>query len=346
MFRGAGRFIILQPYPVVAVIERSRSMGSFANSLHVKCDDAERVKAAIESLLADKGWSATDELPDEPDARFGVTPTRRALFVSAPLGGWVSILDSDLMGESQLAADLARQLDTYALLVMVNDSDSWYYTLHRGARQLDEFESEMGDDDFDESPGDLEGLTASLNSLQKMMSDGSLMQRMAEVQQQIEAKMPPEMQDIRARAQIGKATSEELMQFQDWFSRSNPLINEQIEQLVGTVLPGGALGRLKQQLQPKPGKRKAAKADKATRERLERLRPLLAKDADDEEVEEVFAVQATFAEETLADFLPLVGIPGYYAYLSYGYLEESTPAELAQHSIRFVHHLKYLAPDS
>jgi hypothetical protein len=72
----------------------------------------------------------------------------------------------------------------------------------------------------------------------------------------------------------------------------------------------------------------------------------LAEDADEEGVEEVLGAHATFAEETLADFLPLVGIPGYYAYLSYGYLDESTPAELARQSIRFVHHLKFRAPSS
>ena len=130
-------------------------MGSFANSLHVKCDDAERVKTTIETLLAESGWKATDELPDEPNARFGIGSTRRALHVSAPLAGWVGILDSDLMGAGQLTADLARRLDTYALFVMVNDSDSWCYTLHRGPRQLDEFESEIGGGD-DEMPGDME----------------------------------------------------------------------------------------------------------------------------------------------------------------------------------------------
>ena len=49
---------------------------------------------------------------------------------------------------------------------------------------------------------------------------------------------------------------------------------------------------------------------------------------------------ALFAEEVLAEFLPLVGLSDFYANLSYRYLNEGTEDELPSHNIRFVNHLR------
>src|SRR5262249_31369665 len=74
---------------------------------------------------------------------------------------------------------------------------------------------------------------------------------------------------------------------------------------------------------------------------LEHLRPLLKGGVNDSHVAEILSEQATFAEETLGRFLPLIGIPAFYAYLSYQYLPEFTSADLAQKSIHFTEHLRF-----
>ena len=71
------------------------------------------------------------------------------------------------------------------------------------------------------------------------------------------------------------------------------------------------------------------------------MRPLLAPGVTDEQVQDVFDKQAVFAEEVLAEFLPLLGIPDFYANLSCRYLEESGPEELADQGIRFLHDLRF-----
>ena len=48
-----------------------------------------------------------------------------------------------------------------------------------------------------------------------------------------------------------------------------------------------------------------------------------------------------FAEETLAEFLPLVGIAPVYAHLSYRYLEEFSESELASQSVQMAEHLRF-----
>ena len=50
---------------------------------------------------------------------------------------------------------------------------------------------------------------------------------------------------------------------------------------------------------------------------------------------------AVFAEEVLAEFMPLVNVAAYYANLSYGYLDESSAQELAEHGIHFDQHLRF-----
>jgi hypothetical protein len=92
----------------------------------------------------------------------------------------------------------------------------------------------------------------------------------------------------------------------------------------------------------KQSKRKPTKAERAEqRRRLDPLRPIFAAGVTDEQVQAVFDARAIFAEEILAEFLPLIGIGSYYSNLSYRYLEEVSVDELAAGNIRFVHHLRF-----
>ena len=68
----------------------------------------------------------------------------------------MAVMDSSLEGNIELARELSAELKTDTMLVMVNDSDSWYYWLHRNGQSFDEFDSAGGafDDDAGEPTGE------------------------------------------------------------------------------------------------------------------------------------------------------------------------------------------------
>src|SRR5689334_16233903 len=160
-------------------------MGSFANSLHVKSGDASRVAAKLTDILATSGWRPTAATPDKRTDWPGPS-TLRELHISAPNEGWVSVLDSDLGGAYSLVGDLAQSLDSYAIYVLVNDSDSWSYRLADPSGHISEFDSDEdadGDgDDGDGDDGDLVEAGAAIGQLQSMMRDGSVLQKFQEMQ--------------------------------------------------------------------------------------------------------------------------------------------------------------------
>src|SRR5436190_21396161 len=148
-------------------------MGSFANSLHVKADDAERVARSITEILAERGWRPTDSLPDA-DALATAPSQLRAMHVSAPHNDWVSVLDTDLMGVHALAVSLAERLSTHAIFFLVDDSDSWGYMLANPAGIVTEFETADGqDDEFsdggDFSDGEVVDVSEAAAKLQSLM---------------------------------------------------------------------------------------------------------------------------------------------------------------------------------
>jgi hypothetical protein len=312
-------------------------MGSFANSLHVRCGDADRVAKAIAEVLTGEGWSPTTRSPAR--ATLGTPSPLRALEVSSPVAGWVSILDSDLMGIHQLAGDLAVRLDDYAIVFLVNDSDSWGYRLAHRDRVVDEFDTEPDEDDWDDElpEGDLAQLGQQVQALQGLMRDGSLQERMKQMSEQMMADAPPEIRGIATKMQTGQATRAEIQHYSRWSMEQMPKISAQIKELLGGALPQPAIGPVKK----KPARKPTKSQQTAAKKRLAALRPLLAAGISDEQVQQALDARAVFAEESLANFLPLLGIPRHYAYLSYAYLADTEPAELAAQSIRFVHHLRY-----
>jgi hypothetical protein len=322
------------------------AVGSYANSLHVKCDDSDRVADAIDRLVKKAGWRPTDQPPAEEDCRWGASGSRRAILVSAPVFGWVSVLDSDLAGEFQLASQLAEALNAYSLIFLVNDSDSWGYCLARGDGPLDSFR--MDDDEatgsapVSISEAEAQQLHENLAKIQGLMSDGTFMQRVQELQNKSIASAPPEIRAIHERLQRHEATTpEELTRFAEW-NRANKPLMEQIEQTMRELLQMPDLVLPSAGPAKKKRKRKPTKAERAAAfQRIENLRPLFVTEATDEQVQELLDRKAVFAEETLAEFLPLFGIPPFYAYLDYGHHTEASPEELSTHSVRFVHHLKY-----
>src|SRR5262245_47771646 len=116
-------------------------MGSFATSLHVKSNDADRVASTLSDILAEGGWTRTQQAPDL-EADWPGPSALRAMQISAARDGWVSILDSDLMGSHALVLATAERLSTHAIFVFVNDSDGWSYLLADPQGAVSEFDSE------------------------------------------------------------------------------------------------------------------------------------------------------------------------------------------------------------
>src|SRR4051812_38334773 len=103
-------------------------MGSFANSLHVKSSDTDRVATTLTELFAAAGWRPTQKILDER-VGWGGQEALRGVQISAPRDGWVSVLDTDLMGAHTVVPRLAKKLATHAIFIFVDDSDSWSYLL-------------------------------------------------------------------------------------------------------------------------------------------------------------------------------------------------------------------------
>jgi hypothetical protein len=315
-------------------------MGSFNFNLHVKCDDADRVAAAIRRLVDKDHWRPGDEPPEEDLRRYGQASNRRAFFISTPVYGWVSVLDSDIAGAMSLASPLAEELDAFTLLCMVNDSDSWHFVLSRGDGLVAEFDSADEADAADEfSTADLSRIADSVSNLQRLMSDGSLQQRLEQFNQQLISSAPAEIQQCYAKIKQGQASADELQRYQVWAAREAPTMTALVQELMGDVVGIAAKSRAGKS---KKRKRKRTKAQRtAAEERLDHLRPLLVAGVTDEQLQEVLDEKAIFAEETLAKFLPLLGIPRFYAYLDYDHKDEASADELAAHGIQFAQHLMF-----
>lgn len=296
-------------------------MGSFANSLHIRCDDAGDVVDSIQRALRDGGYETTDELLDE-EAASGLSPTLRGLRVSEAHEGWVGLLDSDLIHASSLAEDLSRRLETCAIQFMVNDSDSWHYLLWRHGRQVDEFDSSGGLTGSPEMDEQLAGMA-------DMISGGGLAdfeERLREAEQEMWRNLPPEIREIQQRIQEGTATPEDMHAFGEWY-----------QQMAGDLM--GNLNEMLPGVQPFGERQPLSETE--LRAHAEKLRPVLPPAASPERLLEALGRQAVFAEETLEQFLQVVGIQPLFAYLSYPYLSEYTDSELLGGEVRLVADLRF-----
>lgn len=74
---------------------------------------------------------------------------------------------------------------------------------------------------------------------------------------------------------------------------------------------------------------------------VKKLRPILRPDVKDKHVLKILRKHVMFAEETLGEFLPLVGIPPIFANLSYEYLVGFPEAELRAANVRMAAHLTF-----
>jgi hypothetical protein len=312
-------------------------MGSFANSLHVKSDNAARVAESIRNLLFADGYEITDEEPPE-EALWGMPSSFRALHVSEAREGWVSVLDSDLMQSLSLAAALSGELESEAIQVMVNDSDSWHYQLYRAGEHVDEFDSSGGEGFADDDRaarllGAMGG--GGIEDLQ------AILERARQWQEQMQQTMPPEIREILQRLVTGRATPEESLKYSQWMSAEGPRLMENAKDFFAGFSKDSLSG-FSPGLDAHLG-RPADRDDVLThlQPHLEQLRPLLKSGVTDEQVLKALGAQAIFAEDLLEGFLPLLGIHFFYAYLSYRYLGDCSPPDQEPDAIRMAEHLKF-----
>lgn len=95
-------------------------MGAFLGSIHVRTDDREAVRAAVEKLARRK------------KAEFLLAPT---------LGGWTSIYPYSHGQDDSVSKALAKALPFDVVHVLVHDDDIFAYFFYRSGKLLDEYNS-------------------------------------------------------------------------------------------------------------------------------------------------------------------------------------------------------------
>lgn len=320
-------------------------MGSYANSLHLRSDDFTAVAAAVRKALRSESFEPTDE-PLDADARWGMSASLRGIHVSQARQGWVAVLENDPLSSVTLAAELSRLLRTYAIQFFVNDSDSWQYQLFHDGRQIDSFDSseeEESEEDWDGGFRDDELPSGNLSGIEEAVRG-----KAQEFERKLLAEMPADVQAIYRKMQTGLATESESEKYLQWMQAELPQKLGDMQRLIGEALYGLGLG-----LKPRGGtggqagetsegaESPSAQEEQRLRPHIERLQPLLIPGTPTDFALELLGRQATFAEETLAEFLPLLGIAPVYASLSYRYLEEFSESELASQSVRMAEHLRF-----
>ena len=162
-----------------------------------------------------------------------------------------------------------------------------------------------------------------------------LHQRMFEEQQRMMAEMPDDIRAIQQKLQSGAASGDETRKYSEWASIQSAKVMENIKELMPPgMMPG----------QPPTGTRRSkprADAGGEFQPHLEKLRPILSSGVTDEQIFDVFSREAVFAEDTLREFLPLVGISPLFADLSYGYLSGIKETELAGGNIKIAERLNF-----
>jgi hypothetical protein len=343
-------------------------MGSWANSFHVRSDDPASVLDAIRTLLLESGYRLPDETPaprtgqsrrrrgrprtlgspfsnrpdeddddfDHGDDDFGEDGDgQRRLCVHRPVNGWVGVLDSEPF--SDLTHQLSSRLRTDTLAVMVNDSDSWLYGMFRKGQPFDEFDS-SGEEGGDGEDGDIPP------ELQRALERGD--QRAVDeiIERELLARAPSspiyypfggiappvEMAFLRQRIREGRATFGDRLRYL-WM-----WLRYRFQVLLSFF------GRRPMEF-GYDSPRATPLDDDTLNRHVAQIRDFFP-DADAGELRRLLPLNRFPSEELLADFLEVVGLPRFYAYLSYRYLEEHSEEELAAEGIVRVGERRFLSP--
>jgi hypothetical protein len=348
-------------------------MGSWANSLHIRHQDAEAVNNAIRLLMIGQGFreqaveqpklASVSNILDADDLEIsnGVAvlpsdghpfdsdehwddeedegeweedyfaaevlplgPIERNICVFRSRHGWVGVLDSgDVCELGQL---LSGQLHTEAIAFMVNDSDSWWFQIHRTGVPFDEFDS-MGE------TGDGE-ISAEMMAAIESGDEDALMREMLKNAPQGpihmpdgSALVPPELALLTHRIQAGQASFWDRCRYW-WLS-----IKFLFQLFTGRWQPhpiemGFDIPRV------------TPLAAETLQQHIDRLKAIFPH-ADEQALRDLLPLNRFPSEDLLRKFLQIVDLPSLYAYLNYDYLEEHTREELGGEGIVWHSELRF-----
>lgn len=311
---------VAQPVAATQPVSPANGPHFFSEREDIDWDDDD---AAFEANLEDY-----DEDDAGPLIPVDDEPRERSIVIYKPVNGWVTILDSAGL-ESDLAQELSKRLRTDAMMVYVNDSDSWGFELRRNGQSIDRFDSSG---DLDEEGLSPEWQRAMENEdeeelerlLYKNAPQGPIVfhdGRMAP---------PPEMGRLKARMAEGRATlGDRLRYFWLW-------IKFQCRRFWGWLFPSS----LQFGFDVPQGKPLDAET---LQEHLRTLGDVFPNG--DARALKVVLPQSRFpAEGLLKDFLEAVKLPGIYAHLSYDYRDDFGADELESEGVIEAAELRFVPP--
>lgn len=94
-------------------------MGGFYNSIHVRTEEYDVVKAILEDMARKHGYK---------------------FYLAPAINGWVSFFP-DTHGDPDIALRFAEEVEFDVLQLMVHDDDVFYYVYCRGGELIDEYDS-------------------------------------------------------------------------------------------------------------------------------------------------------------------------------------------------------------
>lgn len=270
----------------------------------------------------DDGEFAFGKFDDEDEGR--------AVVIFEPRAGWVGVMDSSLEGNIELASELSARLKTDTILVMVNDSDSWNYWMHRKGAEFDEFDSANGDMDDDGAEPTGEWLAAIENEDEDKLHE----LLMAGAPQNIKFPSPDigipfQVAMLGAKIASGQATFWERLKYR-WLTLkflfklvTGGFSEEKMD--FGYDIPHTEMD------------------DEDLNKHIQRIKEFFP-DASEEELRKLLPKCRFPSEDLLRKYLAIVGLPWFYAYLSYAYLSEHSEQELASHGIVQATELRFDPP--
>jgi hypothetical protein len=255
----------------------------------------------------------------------------RAICIFEPRAGWVGVMDSSLEGNIDLARELSARLKTDTMLVLVNDSDSWYYWMHRNGAEFDEFDSAGGDFDDDAAEPTGEWLEA----IESQDEDKLHELLMSKAPQNVkfpsaDIGLPFQLANLGAKIATGQATFWERLKYR-WLSIK----------FLFKLLTGGFSEEKMDFGFDIPH---AEMDDETLGQHIQRIKTFFPAVKEEQELRELLPKCRFPSEDLLRKYLAIVGLPWFYAYLSYAYLSEHSEQELASHGIVQATELRFDPP--
>jgi hypothetical protein len=261
--------------------------------------------------MQSEGYELTEEQTSVSEF-WPFSGSTRSFYLFESSDGWVGVLDCDMILSSDTAGQLSAALDTYAISFHVNDSDSWHYFLSHRGEPLDEFMSRSAEE------FDLFGTAA--DDLTSLLGESGLEDfRMAI--RELEGEFPPPSEEPPSNEAGLKIFSP---------SESNDANDAGAADDASNAVDDDE---------------QSGNEPFDFFDHLSALKPLLRPNVTEQQVLKSLSATAIFAEETLAAFMPLIGINPFFAYSDFRDMaEDITPEELQMESVHLHRRLDFEQP--